>query len=89
MTDTTNEATPEVQQKYTGVLTDHHGKPSAMRLMSFIALLASIWFAWITLTDTNTTNNEGVYITTAFLMAAFAPKAFQKFVENSYPMLKK
>jgi hypothetical protein len=43
--------------------------------MSFIALIASIWSAWMTLKDANTTSNEGVYITTAFLLAAFAPKA--------------
>jgi len=68
-----------------GLLTDDQGKRSMMRLMSFIALLASIWFAWMTLTDQNTTSNEGVYITTAFLLSAFAPKALQKFIENSYP----
>ena len=68
-----------------GLLTDDLGKKSMMRLMSLIALVASIWFGWITLTDANTSGNEGVYITTAFLLAAFAPKALQKFIENSYP----
>jgi len=56
--------------------------------MSFIALIASIWFAWMMLTDSNTTSNEGVYITTAFLLAVFVPKTIQKFIENSYPSKK-
>lgn len=68
-----------------GLLTDDQGKRSMMRMMSLLALIASIWFAWMTITDANNTNNEGVYITTAFLLAAFAPKAMQKFIENSYP----
>lgn len=87
MNDQANEVTQEVQNK-AGLLTDDQGKRSMMRLMSFIALIASIWFAWMTLTDSNTTSNEGVYITTAFLLAAFAPKALQKFIENSYPQKK-
>ena len=68
-----------------GILTDDQGKSSMMRLMSLVALVASIWFAWMTMTDGNSHSNEGVYITTAFLLSAFAPKALQKFIENSYP----
>lgn len=75
----------QVSNTTKGLLTDDRGKRSMMRLMSFIALIASIWFAWMTLTDSITTSNEGVYITTTFLLAAFAPKALQKFIENSYP----
>ena len=75
----------QASNETSGLLTDDKGKRSMMRLMSFIALIASIWFAWMTLTDSNTTSNEGVYITTSFLLAAFAPKALQKFIENSYP----
>ncbi len=67
-----------------GFLREADGKPSAMRLMSVIALFASIWFGWMTL-NSNTQSQNGVYITTAFLIAAFAPKAFQKFIENYYP----
>ena len=84
MNDQAKEVTHETQNK-AGLLTDDQGKRSMMRLMSFIAVIASIWFAWMTITDSNTTSNEGVYITTAFLLAAFAPKALQKFIENSYP----
>jgi len=87
MNDQPNEVTQKMQNKE-GLLTDDQGKRSMMRLMSFIALIASIWFAWMTLTDSITTSNEGVYITTAFLLAAFAPKALQKFIENSYPLKK-
>lgn len=87
MNDQTNQVNPKAPNK-TGLLTDDQGNRSTMRLMSFIALIVSIWFAWMTLTDSNTTTNEGVYITTAFLLAAFAPKALQKFIENSYPSIK-
>jgi len=72
----------------TGILTDDQGKRSMMRLMSFLALIASIWFGWMAMTDLNTTSNEGVYITTVFLLVAFAPKTLQKFIENSYPAIK-
>lgn len=86
MNDQATEDTPDVK-KEVGLLTDDRGKRSTMRLMCIIALAASIWFAWMTLTVTGgaATSNEGVYITTAFLLAAFAPKALQKFIENSYP----
>jgi hypothetical protein len=67
-----------------GFLKDADGKPSSMRLMSLIALFASIYFAWMTL-HSATSSQNGVYITTAFLLAAFAPKALQKFIENYYP----
>jgi hypothetical protein len=67
-----------------GFLKDDEGKPSSMRLMSLIALFASIGFGWMTLSS-NATSQNGVYITTAFLLAAFAPKALQKFIENYYP----
>lgn len=67
-----------------GFLKDQQGKPSSMRLMSLIALFASIGFGWIAITS-NVQNQNGVYITIAFLLAAFAPKALQKFIENYYP----
>ncbi len=85
MNDQVNLPDQKASNETNGLLTDDRGKRSMMRLMSFIALIASVWFAWMTLTDSNTTSNEGVYITTAFLLAAFAPKALQKFIENSYP----
>lgn len=57
-----------------GLLTDDVGKRSTMRLMCIIALLASIWFAYLTIVD-STGSKNGVYITSAFLLAAIAPKA--------------
>ena len=81
---------PETENKTekAGLLTDELGKRSMMRLMSFIALIASVWFGWLTLMVTNENSDMGVYITTAFLLAAFAPKTLQKFIENSYPFKK-
>jgi hypothetical protein len=53
--------------------------------MCFIALLSSIWFGFLAITLADGKNENGLYITTAFLLAAFAPKALQKFLENYYP----
>ncbi|MEG4166673.1 MULTISPECIES: hypothetical protein [unclassified Microcoleus] len=58
---------------------EDNGKYSTMRAMSFIALIAAIVFGAITITSKD---SEGKYITTAFLVAAFAPKAVQKFAER-------
>ena len=48
--------------------------------MSFIDLMAAIVFGAITITSKD---SEGKYITTAFLVAAFAPKAVQRFAERA------
>ncbi|MEG4861423.1 hypothetical protein QUB75_29095 [Microcoleus sp. K1-B6] len=58
---------------------ENNGNYSAMRAMSFIALIAAIVFGVITI---NSKNADGKYITTSFLVAAFAPKAVQKFAER-------
>ena len=65
-----------------GFFEDDNGKTSCMRLMSFIALMAAVIFGFLTilLKDGNTSN--GIYITFGFLLAAFAPKALQKFAET-------
>ena len=87
MTQATNQPTqassqpkPSSQLGKFGFLTDNKGKPSSMRLMSWVALFAAITFGWITLTQKG---NEptGINITFGFLIAAFAPKAVQKFAE--------
>ena len=57
---------------------------SAMRLMSVIALIASIAFGVLSLLGPATDNPNALYITTAFLIAAFAPKALQKFAEARF-----
>ncbi|MCC3413124.1 MULTISPECIES: hypothetical protein [unclassified Microcoleus] len=61
---------------------ENNGQYSAMRAMSFIALIAAIVFGAIAIT---TNNSAGKDITTAFLAAAFAPKAIQRFAEGSPP----
>lgn len=69
-----------------GYLDDDNGNPSSMRLMSVIALIASIGFGIISIFHTAASTNEnGLYVTFAFLLAAFAPKALQKFAEAKFP----
>jgi hypothetical protein len=48
--------------------------------MSFMALIAAIVFGAITITSNAP---DGKEITTAFLVAAFAPKAVQRFAERA------
>ena len=79
-------ATAASNKPRTGFLEDHRGQPSSMRLMSMVALTASIMFALITLLHKQAAMSEnGVFITSAFLIAAFAPKALQKFAEAKIP----
>ncbi len=59
-----------------------NGQCSAMRAMSFIALIAAIVFGTMTITSNNSAGKD---ITTAFLAAAFAPKAIQRFAEGPPP----
>ncbi len=49
-----------------------------MRLMGFTALIAAIIFGALTILGAGK-GPEGIYITIGFLIAAFAPKAHQKF----------
>jgi hypothetical protein len=58
---------------------EDNGKYSTMRAMSFIALIAAIVFGAMTMISKD---SECKYITTAFLVAAFAPKAVQRFAER-------
>ena len=68
-----------------GFLDDNQGNSSSMRLMSVVALIASIGFALITILASGVNVDNGLYITMAFLIAAFAPKALQKFAEAKFP----
>lgn len=68
-----------------GYLTDHKGSPSSMRLMSAIALGAAIVFGLIVLLHPEADDVNGLYLTVSFLLAAFAPKALQKFAEAKFP----
>ena len=58
----------------------NNGKYSTMRAMTFIALIAAIVFGAITITSNDP---DGKEITMAFLVAAFAPKAVQRFAERA------
>ena len=67
-----------------GYLTDPAGKPSTMRMMSFIALFAAICIGILTLMHpTASSDVNGIYLTTVFLISAFAPKSLQRFVETT------
>jgi hypothetical protein len=72
----------ESGKEFAEFLQESNGQYSAMRAMSFIALIAAIVFGSITIT---TNSSDGKEITTAFLAAAFAPKAIQRFGEVSPP----
>ena len=71
-----------------GFLTDDHGNPSSMRLMSVVALIAAIAFGLITLLHSKANAENGLYLTGLFLIAAFAPKALQKFAEAKFPQVR-
>jgi hypothetical protein len=75
-------------EKKVRFLEDDQGKASSMRLMSMISLIASIAFGLIVTLRTAFSEN-GLYITIAFLIAAFAPKALQKFAEVKFASPKK
>lgn len=65
-----------------GFLEEHPGHKSSMRAMSIVALLCAVGFGVFTLAD-STVGQTGVYVTLGFLLAAFAPKALQKFAEEA------
>ncbi len=64
--------------KPVGFFDEDNGNKSPMRLMSFTALIAAIIFGALTTLGVGG-GQEGIYITFGFLLAAFAPKAHQKF----------
>ena len=67
-----------MEENKVGYFTDSKGNPSAMRLNSHL----SLWMAFISAGLTLYTDNlNGVWITTMFIVGAFAPKAVQKFAE--------
>ena len=80
----TNGAGDSGLERFKGFLEERPGHKSAMRAMSFIALVAAIGFGAVTLTQSGA-GTEGIYITFGFLLAAFAPKALQKYAEGAIP----
>mgnify|MGYP000037572987 FL=1 len=65
-----------------GFLEESEGVYSAMRAMSFIALFAAMLFGFMVISGDGSAE-FGTYIVFGFLIAAFAPKALQKFAENN------
>lgn len=74
----------EFPRKQKGFLEEAPGRKSAMRAMGFVALLAAIGFGVLELTEGDPTRMGG-FIIFSFLLAAFAPKALQKFAEQGIP----
>lgn len=77
-------ATDKKEVEKAGFLDDHQGNSSSMRLMSIIALVASIAFSTIVLFGAQPISNEALYLISIFLLGAFAPKALQKFAEARF-----
>ena len=68
-----------------GFLDDHHGNASSMRLMSAVALMTSIAFGFLSLLGTSQGRSQRTVHHDRVLIAAFAPKALQKFAEARFP----
>ena len=71
-----------INQRRSRFFEEDNGNLSSMRLMSFIALVASIIFGALTVLTENGDAVNGIYITFGFLLAAFAPKALHKFAKT-------
>ncbi len=70
------------QKNPVGFMQEDNGNSSSMRLMSLIALISAITFGGITLANPEEVKEVGTNLTFTFLVAAFTPKAVQKFAEN-------
>lgn len=64
------------------MLSDSNGQTSSMRVMCFCSLIVSMVFGAITLLHAPANSEYGITLTFGFLVAAFAPKAVQKFAEE-------
>lgn len=74
---------PKDTKEVTGYFQESPHTRSSMRVMCFISLLASIVFGIVTLLVADkAVAPTGLFITVAFLLSAFAPKALQKMVEQ-------
>ncbi|MDJ0718129.1 MAG: hypothetical protein QNJ54_28540 [Prochloraceae cyanobacterium] len=87
MKSTANIAQPNTKvvarpQKMTvGFMKEDNGNFSSMRLMSLISLISAIAFGGFTLAHPDV-KEVGINLTFSFLVAAFTPKAVQKFAEQ-------
>ena len=75
-------ATNSAQKFPQGFMKEDNGSYSSMRLMSFVALISAIVFGSISLVASDSQGNVGINLTYSFLVAAFTPKAVQKFAED-------
>ena len=75
------DVTAELPKNPVGFMQEDNGNSSSMRLMSLIALISAITFGGITLANPEV-KDVGINLTFTFLVAAFTPKAVQKFAEN-------
>lgn len=64
-----------------GTFQDFNGKYSSVRLASFTALIAAIFFGLLTMT-VKESKSAGIYLTVSCLTAAFGTKTIQKFTEH-------
>ena len=62
-------------------MTDDQGNPSSMRLMSLLALIIAGALAGVEVVGWGSEGDQSNLVL-YFLVAAFAPKAIQKFAEN-------
>ena len=72
---------PQVGVQGKGYFTDDHGNPSSMRIMSFLALLVAAALACVEVLGWGSGESK-TELVLYFLVAAFAPKAVQKFAEG-------
>jgi hypothetical protein len=75
-------------ERHIGYMQDDQGHQSSMRLMCMMALLSAIVFGALSilaamgLIGASNAGADAITITFGFLVAAFAPKAIQKFAEQ-------
>lgn len=74
----TNNATQSNNKRF---LSDDQGNPSSMRLMSMLALIVAAALAFVEAFGWGA-NESKTELVLYFLVAAFAPKAVQKFAEK-------
>ena len=71
------------------LLAEDNGNVSSMRAMCFVSLAASVVFGaaslYLSALHSGFDPATGIYMTTLFLVGAFAPKAVQKFAEEKLP----
>ena len=77
----TEEDSSSLNKTAVGFMTEDNGKYSSMRLMSLIALISAIAFGVVTIANPDS-EGVGTNLTYSFLVAAFTPKAVQKFAEQ-------